>query len=166
MAKNPAGWLRRAIEEDYIPPRNYQSSRQSQVKGAKNTKIAHVDAQQRGMAAEEYRRIKVETKAQLLEQHPPQPIGEEGLTTESAWDLTLKRLKEQVPSATYETWLKDTVLLQVTDLAAKILAPSPFAIAWLERRMYREISHTLRDVLHYDVDLQFLASPLVTGETS
>ena len=166
VAKNPAGWLRKAIEEDYIPPRNYQSSRQSQVKGAKNTKIAQVEAQQRRMAAEEYRRIKVETKAQLLEQHPPQPIGEEGLTTESVWDLTLKRLKEQVPAATYETWLKDTVLLQVTDLAAKILAPSPFAIAWLERRMYREISHALRDVLHYDVDLQFLASPLSTGETS
>jgi phage replication O-like protein O len=32
VTKNPAGWLRRAIEEDYTPPRNYQSSRQRQAK--------------------------------------------------------------------------------------------------------------------------------------
>jgi hypothetical protein len=166
VTKNPAGWLRKAIEEDYAQPRNYQSSRQHQAGEEGEAKIAQAEARKRRMAEEEHRRVKAETKAQLLEQYLPQPIGQEGLTTESVWDLTLMRLKEQVPVATYETWLKDTVLLQVTDLVAKILVPSPFAIAWLERRMYREISHILRDILHYDVDLQFLASPLATGETS
>ena len=27
VAKNPAGWLRKAIEEDYTPPKNYESAR-------------------------------------------------------------------------------------------------------------------------------------------
>jgi chromosomal replication initiation ATPase DnaA len=102
--------------------------------------------------------VKAETKAQLLEQYPPQPIGEEGLTTESVWDLTLQRLKEQVPAATYETWLQDTAPLQVTDRAAQIAVPNAFAVAWLERRMYREISQALRDVLQYEVDLQFVTA--------
>jgi hypothetical protein len=137
VAKNPAGWLRRAIEEDYAPPKNYQSSQQ-QAKGEREAKIAQAEVRERRMAEEEYRRVKAETKAQLLKQYPPQPIGEEGLTTESVWDLTLQRLKEQVPAATYETWLQDTVLLQVTDQAAQIAVSSAFAIAWLERRMYRE----------------------------
>jgi phage replication O-like protein O len=158
VTKNPAGWLRRAIEEDYTPPRNYQSSRQQQAKGEREARIAQAEARQRHLAEEEYRRVKAETKAQILEQYPPQPIGEEGLTTESVWDLTLQRLKEQVPAATYETWLQDTALLQVTDRAAQIAVPSAFAVAWLERRMYREISQALRDVLQYEVDLQFVTA--------
>jgi hypothetical protein len=125
VAKNPAGWLRRAIEEGYAPPRNYQNSRQQQAKEGREAKIAQAEARQRHMAEEEYRRVKAETKAQFLEQYPPQPVGEEGLTTESVWDLTLKRLKEQVPADTCETHLKDTVLLQVTDAAAQIADQAP-----------------------------------------
>jgi hypothetical protein len=64
---------------------------------------------------------------------------------------TLKRLKEQVPEATDKTHLKDTVLLQITDLAARILVTSTFALAWRERRMYPEIPQALGDVLQYDV---------------
>jgi hypothetical protein len=157
VAKNPAGWLRRAIEEDYAPPKNYQSSQQ-QAKGEREAKIAQAEVRERRMAEEEYRRVKAETKAQLLKQYPPQPIGEEGLTTESVWDLTLQRLKEQVPAATYETWLQDTVLLQVTDQAAQIAVSSAFAIAWLERRMYREICNALKGVLGKDLDLQFVTT--------
>jgi hypothetical protein len=156
VAKNPAGWLRKAIEEDYPPPRNYQRSRQQRAKEAKGTKIAQAEA----------REVKAVAKEQLLEQHPPQPIGEEGLTTESVWDLTLKGLKEQVPEAAYETWLKDAVLLQVTDRAAQIAVPSAFAVAWLERRMYREIGNAMKGVLGKDLDLQFVTNPLATAAQS
>jgi hypothetical protein len=163
IAKNPAGWLRKAIEEDYTLPRNYQTSRQPQAKEAKDTQIAQAEARQRHLAEEEYRRVKAETKAQLLEQYPPQLIGGDGLTTESVWEITLKRLKEQVPAATYETWLKDTVLLQVTDQAAQIAVPNAFAIAWLERRLYREICTTIKGVLGKDLDLQFVSRPLASS---
>jgi hypothetical protein len=98
-------------------------------------------------------------KEQRLEHYPPQPIGEEGLTTESAWILTLQRLKKQVPSDIYEAWLKETILLQVTDQAAYVGVPNAFAIAFLERRLYREIAQALREVLQYDVDLQFVTAP-------
>jgi hypothetical protein len=158
VAKNPAGWLRKAIEEGYAPPKNYQSSGRQQAKEGRDEKIARVQVTEQHMAEEEYRRVKAETKAQLLEHYPPQPIGEEGLTTESVWYLTLKRLKEQVPAATYETWLKDTVLLQVTDQAAQIAVPSAFAVAWLERRLYREIRNAMKGVLSKDLDLQFVAA--------
>jgi chromosomal replication initiation ATPase DnaA len=72
------------------------------------------------------------------------------------------RLKEQVPEDTYETRLKGTVLLYMTDLVLRILVPSTAAFAWLERRLYWEISQVLRDVLHPDVDVQFVTSPLAT----
>jgi hypothetical protein len=73
---------------------------------------------------------------------------------------TFLRLKERVP--TYETRLKGTVLLYMTDLVLRILVPSTAALAWLERRLYWEISQALRDVLHPDVDLQFVTGPLAT----
>ena len=156
VAKNPAGWLRKAIEEDYFPPRNYQPSQQRQAKGERKAKIAQAEARDRRVAEEEYRRVKAETKAQFLEQRPPQPIGEEGLTTEIVWDLTLKRLKEQVPKNTYETRLKDTMLLQVPDTAARILVPSANALLWLERRLYGQIYNAMKGVLGKEVDLQFV----------
>jgi hypothetical protein len=46
---------------------------------------------------------------------------------------TFLRLKGQVTEDIYEIRLKDTVLLQVTDLAARILVPSTTALVWLER---------------------------------
>jgi hypothetical protein len=153
VAKNASGFLRKAIEEDYAPPRNYQSSHQQQAKEGREAKIVQAEARERYLAEEEYRRVQVETKAHLLEQYPPQPIGEEGLTTASVWDLTLQRLKEQIPAATYETWLKDTVLLRVTDRAARIVVPSAFAVAWLERRLYWEIGNPLKGILSKDLDL-------------
>jgi hypothetical protein len=158
VAKNPAGWLRKAIEEDYTVPRNHRKSRQRQAKEGREAKAAQAEARQRYLAEEEYRRVKAETKAQLLEQYPPQPIGEGGLTTEGVWDMTLKRLKEQVPAATYETWLKDTVLLHVTDQAAQIAVPSAFAIAWLERRMYPQICQAMKGETGKDLDLLFVTT--------
>lgn len=152
VAKNPAGWLRKAIEEDYAPPRNYQTS------GEKEAKITHAAARERRVAEEEYRRLKAETKAHLLEQYPPKPVGEEGLTTESVWNLTLKILKEQVPPATHESRLKETMLVDVTEQAAKITVPNAFTINWLERRLYGHIRRAMTGVLGREVDLQFIAA--------
>jgi hypothetical protein len=74
------------------------------------------------------------------------------------WNLTLQRLKEQVPAPTFATWLKDTALLTITDRAAKILVPSSLAVTWLERRLYWGIVRALRDVLQQDVEVHFVTA--------
>jgi chromosomal replication initiation ATPase DnaA len=71
---------------------------------------------------------------------------------------TLKILKEQVPASTFATWLKDTALLALTDRAAKILVPSSLAVSWLEKRLYWGIVRALRDVLHQEVEVQFVTA--------
>jgi chromosomal replication initiation ATPase DnaA len=73
---------------------------------------------------------------------------------------TFLRLKEQVLADTYETQLIDTVLLQVTDVAARIAVPSTTALAWLERRLYGQISNAMKGILGKELDLQFVTSPL------
>jgi hypothetical protein len=159
VAKNPAGWLRKAIEEDYAPPRNYESPKQKKEKSDKATQIAQREAKERKLVEAEYQRVKAEAKEQLLQEFPPKPVGE-GLTTQTTWDLALQNLKDLVGVASYETWLKDTVLLEVTDHAARIAVGTPHKIAWVERRLYQPIASALKEVLKRDLDLQFVATPL------
>jgi hypothetical protein len=161
VAKNPSGWLRKAIEEDYTPPRNYESPKQKKEKSAKADQIAEREAKERSIAEAEYRRVKAESRERLLQEFPPEPVGE-GLTTHTAWELVLNNLKEQVGVDSYETWLKDTVLLELTEHAARIAVGTPNKIAWVERRLYQPIASALKDILKRDVDLQFVVTPLNT----
>jgi hypothetical protein len=168
VSQNPAGWLRKAIEEDYAPPKNYERYRQHKAreKKDKNVKIAQRGARavpdaarEQHMAEEEYKPVETATKEQPLEQYQPQPIGEEGLTTEVAWNKALEKLKSDLSLGEAETRLNGTTLLQVTDTAARIAVPSAYALAWLERRLYREISKAMKGVLGKDLDLQFVTAP-------
>jgi hypothetical protein len=175
VSQNPAGWLRKAIEEDYAPPRNSQRSRQHQAReakpctrryGAKDTTIAQTEAREQQMPKEEYKPENAEAplsgteaKEQVGEQYSPQPIGEEGLTTKDTWNQALEKLKADLPSGEVDIRLKGTTLLQVTDTVARIAVPSAFALAWLERRMYGQISKAMKGVLGKDLDLQFIAAP-------
>ena len=153
VGKNPAGYLRRAIEDDYLPLPKYQTPEQRQK--AEETRQA---AQQRRQEAEEeHRRTKERLQQRSREEHPPQPVGKDGLNTESAWSLTLEQLKEQTPRPTFETWLKDTMLLEVEGNTAQVMVPSQSALDWLEKRMYRSIVRALGGVLQQDVEVEFIA---------
>jgi hypothetical protein len=77
---------------------------------------------------------------------------------ETTWNKTIEQLKADLPQEEVEARLAGTTLLQVTDTAARIGVNNPFAVAWLERRMYREISNAMKGVLGKDLDLQFIAA--------
>ena len=66
--KNPAGWLRKAIEENYAPTESSSTRKQKKVAAA-----AEVDKQIADKVRERHR-----------EQSAPEPIGADGLTTETA----------------------------------------------------------------------------------
>jgi hypothetical protein len=77
---------------------------------------------------------------------------------QTIWQKALEQLKADLPLGEAEARLKGTALLQVTDTAAHIGVPNPFAIAWLERRMYWQISKAIKGVLGKDLDLQFVTA--------
>jgi alkylation response protein AidB-like acyl-CoA dehydrogenase len=64
--------------------------------------------------------------------------------------------KEAQPLEEVESRLNGTTLLQVTDTGACIGVSNPFAVAWLERKMYRQIAKAIKGVLGKDLDLQFV----------
>ena len=65
----------------------------------------------------------------------------------------------QLPRPTFETWLKPTegVVQSQTTEGTQVLvveAPTPFAVEWLERRMFHALQRTLEKVAGYPVELQ------------
>ena len=163
VSQNPAGWLRKAIEEDYSPPRTYGRHRERHVREKKDakpctrengTKRAHTEPTGQHMPEEEREQAQtVPTEKMELEK-----TGRENETT---WHKTLEQLQKDLAASDAsdaETRLKGTTLLQVTDTAARIAVPSAIALAWLERRLYREIGNALKGVVGRDLDLQFVAA--------
>ena len=71
------------------------------------------------------------------------------------WNAVLGDLQLQVTRPTYETWLKDTEGLFFNDHLLTVEVPTPFAVEWLERRMYHLIQATAQKVTGYPIDVQF-----------
>jgi phage replication O-like protein O len=140
VSQNPAGWLRKAIEEDYTLPKTSERHRQRSGRGKKAARRAQAELRATSdVAGEQHMAKEQPQQAQNVptEQKEPEKTSRENQAT---WELTLEKLKADLPLGETETRLEDTTLLQVTDTAARIGVSNPFAIAWLERRMYREIS--------------------------
>jgi hypothetical protein len=75
---------------------------------------------------------------------------------QKTWDETIEKLQADLPLGETAARLAGTTLIEVTDTVARIGVASPFAIAWLERRLYSQIAKAMRGVLGRDLDLQFV----------
>jgi hypothetical protein len=76
---------------------------------------------------------------------------------QTIWSKTIDQLKETQTLEDVEARLSGTALLEVTDTSVRIGVNNPFAIAWLERRMYGQIFKAIKAVVGKDLDLQFIA---------
>jgi phage replication O-like protein O len=172
VSQNPAGWLRKAIEEDYAPPRTYHRSRHK-AREAKDRKTVQAEARDRGVveqaqnvATESEQNVSTEmgecpqnAATQYRENNTEKKETEKrSKENETTWNKTVAKLTEALPPGETERRLNGTTLLQVTDTTARIAVPSASALAWLERRLYREIRSAMKGVLGKDLDLQFVTA--------
>ena len=77
------------------------------------------------------------------------------LSTRDAWRAVLGELELQLPRPTFETWLKQTEGISSNDSSFVVGVPTPFAVAWLERRMYQTIQRTVERVTQRPLEVQF-----------
>ncbi|MCI0894052.1 MAG: chromosomal replication initiator protein DnaA [Chloroflexi bacterium] len=77
------------------------------------------------------------------------------LSTRDAWRAVLGELQLQMPRSAFETWLRQTEGVSYDDQQFIVEAPTPFAVAWLERRMYQAIQKTVEKVVHRPLEVQF-----------
>ena len=71
------------------------------------------------------------------------------------WKAVLGELQLQLPRPTFETWLKHTDGVSYDEHQFVVEAPTPFAVAWLERRMYNAIQKTVEKVTERPLDVVF-----------
>jgi len=74
-----------------------------------------------------------------------------------------ENFKSPLSPANFETWLRDTVLVDVDDNRFKIAVPNGFAKDWLETRYRSLISQTLARIVGYSVQVEFFVRQ--AGET-
>src|SRR5918999_873661 len=63
---------------------------------------------------------------------------------QDTWEKTVEQVKSDLPIDETETRLAGTVLLEITETAARIGVTNPAVGAWLERRLYGQIQKAMK----------------------
>lgn len=80
------------------------------------------------------------------------------LSAREVWRAALGELQLQLDKPIFETWLKPTEGVNFDNSRFVVEVPTPFAVAWLERRMYQNIQKTVEKVTGHILDIQFQVS--------
>jgi chromosomal replication initiator protein len=88
------------------------------------------------------------------------------MDAKQVWRAALGELQVSLSPANYETWLKETQLVDVDEQRFRIGVPNGFAKDWLETRYRSLISQTLARIVGYSVQVEFVvtASPNGNGD--
>ena len=81
------------------------------------------------------------------------------LYPEDIWNMTLHELALQMPETTYETWVRDTSIIDYADGEFTIGAPHAFARDWLQSRLRNKIKGILNQLIQRSVQVVFEVRP-------
>ena len=87
----------------------------------------------------------------------------ERMDAKQVWRAALGELQVSLSPANFETWLRDTQLVDVEDKRFRIAVPNGFAKDWLETRYRSLISQTLARIVGYSVQVEFVVGPAAAG---
>jgi len=160
VKRNPAGFLIAAIEQDIEPHKNFESPSAQKAKSESQAKRAAAEAEKRKQAEQEFKLAQEKIQRSIRENHPPEPVGKNGLTTETAWNLTLEQMETQLSTSMFQTWLKNTMLVSVEGTTANVVVPSQLTADWIERRLYQSLQRTFTNVVGHDIDLRFIPASI------
>jgi phage replication O-like protein O len=163
VSQNPAGWLRRAIEEDYTLPKTTERHWQRSDRKKKHATLTQAKAKEQHTPEVRSQPVQnVATKPVQCPQNVVTPEKKEAEKTDrenqATWDKTVEQVTKDLPPGETADRLAGTALLAVTETAATIFVPNRTAIPWLERRLYGQLTKAMKGVLGKDLDLQFIAA--------
>jgi len=78
------------------------------------------------------------------------------MDAKQVWRAALGELQVSLSPANFETWLRDTELVDVDEQRFRIAVPNGFAKDWLESRYRSLISQTLARIVGYSVQVEFV----------
>ena len=80
------------------------------------------------------------------------------MDTRQVWRAALGELQVSLSPANFETWLRDTALVDVEENRFRIAVPNGFAKDWLETRYRSLISQTLARIVGYSVVVEIVTA--------
>jgi chromosomal replication initiator protein len=83
----------------------------------------------------------------------------------AVWQMVLSELALHMPPATYDTWVRDTVVMGYEDGEFIIGMPNAYARDWLENRLRHTIKRTLGSIMRRSVQIQFRVRTRSQAET-
>src|SRR5512133_2047212 len=78
------------------------------------------------------------------------------MDAKQVWRAALGELQVSLSPANFETWLRETSLVDVDENRFRIGVPNGFAKDWLETRYRSLISQTLARIVGYSVQVEFV----------
>lgn len=146
--KNPRGWLRTAIEENYGPPDGYKPQEQREAEAAeRERRQQEVDQAVAGQGAQPARFGGWQ-----------QWVIEKYSVAEDVWEVAgqlLESLKLQMPAATFDTWVSNTMLIELGEAQARIAVSSQRAYEWLEHRLKSKFEQVLAGITDRPMEVIF-----------
>jgi chromosomal replication initiator protein len=88
------------------------------------------------------------------------------MDAKQVWRAALGELQVSLSPANFETWLRDTQLVDVDEQRFRIAVPNGFAKDWLESRYRSLISQTLARIVGYSVQVEFVIGSTPDGATA
>jgi chromosomal replication initiator protein len=80
------------------------------------------------------------------------------MEAKQVWRAVLGELQVSLSPANFETWLKDTTLVEIDESRFRIAAPNGFARDWLDNRYRTLVSQTLARVVGGSVQVEFVVA--------
>ncbi len=80
------------------------------------------------------------------------------MDAKQVWRAALGELQVSLSPANFDTWLKDTELIEIDEQRFRIAAPNGFARDWLDNRYRTLISQTLARVVGRSVQVEFVVA--------
>jgi chromosomal replication initiator protein len=80
------------------------------------------------------------------------------MDVEQAWQSALGQLQMEMPKASFDTWVRDTRIINFDEGVFTISVRNAYARDWLESRLSSTVTRLLMGIMNRDVDVQFVVS--------
>ncbi len=87
------------------------------------------------------------------------------MDVEQAWQSALGQLQMEMPKASFDTWVRDTRMVNFDQGLFTIGVRNAYARDWLESRLSSTVTRLLMGIMNRDVDVRFIVSHQSGSET-
>jgi len=80
------------------------------------------------------------------------------MNPQQIWESVLAQLQQEIPRASYETWVRDTEALSLEQELLTITARNVYARDWLSSRLTNRVQRILQELLQKSITVRFVAA--------